>query len=385
MVELANGLTKIIRYVELKDNKFPIFDMTLSPYPNSWDGVSIPDLVEDKQRGMARVINNALRSIETNQDPRYVYNTDVIKDKRSLIEWKFNKYIPVRGSTRDAISPIQKDVIKAETQWILDYLKMRAETVTATSEITQGQTGSGSQTATEIAMATKNVDTRYSLISKIIGWQEKSLWIEWYNLYKRNYKNKIDQKLVMIRGIQGETIKEMGRENIITPTHDPDVYLESEVLSEAKRMNKLRIDTNLMNIVANVPEANVRFLAKEIAKDSNKKEDEINRIFPQTPDEKLADGENQLFFDKKPIPPAEVGQNHIMHLEKHAKLPEEDKKVIKHIKSHEAAQEIERMQPELAEQPQVSAQDQQRMMMQGAQPDQIAFDKTLTDQTFQSA
>jgi len=51
LITLGNSRTVIIRMIKLDyNNRWPLIDRTLYPMAANWDGVSIPDLTEDKQR-----------------------------------------------------------------------------------------------------------------------------------------------------------------------------------------------------------------------------------------------------------------------------------------------------------------------------------------------
>ncbi|MCP3684655.1 MAG: hypothetical protein GY861_18465 [bacterium] len=383
MVELANGVSEIIRYKVLSTEYWPFIDRSMSPQPDSWDGVSVAGLTEDKQRANARMINATLHSVETAINPRYIYDKRVIRNKRALQEWKFNKYVPADGPVGAALTPIPKDVPPiGVVDWTVQSLRSIGQTAAATPNIQQGQVSSENKTATEIASVQQNVDQRFSKISKVFGWSERDFWEEWYRMYKR-HMGSFEEKVVAIRGVQGEAMRTLKKDDIISKNLDPIVKVESSVLSEAKRLNQLQADTNLFSVLSGVPDTNIRFLAKEIAKDSKKDASEIDRLFPPTPDEKVAREENELVLKGKVAPPAEVGQDHAMHRMLHAKL-DESKKKDQHMKTHDAAEMLEVQNPDLKGEPQLGMQDQRRLMMEQTQPG-VKTENKLQDQTFQAA
>jgi hypothetical protein len=72
-------------------DRWPIIDRTLFPIAHDWDGVSIPDLIEDKQRARAKMINLGLDSAIADLHPMYRYNKKKIRNKNdlnfALIRW----------------------------------------------------------------------------------------------------------------------------------------------------------------------------------------------------------------------------------------------------------------------------------------------------------
>ncbi len=384
IVELADGLTEVVRYIELKTDYWPVFDRTLSPQTDSWDGVSISDMTEDKQRANARLLNNVLRSVETTVDPRYIYDKRVIRNKRTLIEHKFNKYVPADGPIGAAIAPIPKDIPRIDAvNWVRETLGNVAEAATATPELKTGQVGTTNKTATELALVNQKVDDRFSLLSKVFGWSEKDFWREWYRMYERNMSNRVDEKMVIVKGPGGESVKPMKKEDIVSREISPDVKVDSEILSEARRMNKLNALSNLKMQLAQSPGVNIRYLDQQLAAASGLDIEEANRLLPKSPDEMNAELENKKILDNKYPGDAETGEDHAMHFETHAKMDQEDKNLVRHIKTHDAAIILEQDNAELQKQPQLNTQDQERLMMQGEGQETQA--PQIQDQTFQTA
>jgi hypothetical protein len=57
IVGVGNSKTKLVRLTEIKEDRWPAINRKLFPNSHDWDGVSIPDLVEDKQRARAILQN----------------------------------------------------------------------------------------------------------------------------------------------------------------------------------------------------------------------------------------------------------------------------------------------------------------------------------------
>lgn len=342
-VTLANNRKKVIRYHVLKDKNIPIIDRRIYPMPNSFDGISIPDLVEDKQRARAVLQNLGLKGAKANLHPMYLFNTNKIKNRADL-NFDFNKFIPVDGDTTNAVQVMPKDTIKQEVQYIMNVLDASAQKATATPDIQQGATGNEKRSATELSLQTQKVDTRYSLSAKIFGWSEKRFWRQWHNLYKEHFKDGIDEKVVRVVGALGAAYRPFRREDIVSTT-DLDVSVESRVLSEAKRFNQARSFEGFLAIIAKDPNANIRYGFKHLGKLKGIKKDEIDLLLPPTIEELRAEDENAQ-LEKDELVEVMATDNHITHLEIHNKLSDTPAKFA-HIQAHKRAMLLARVRPDL--------------------------------------
>ncbi len=364
LVTLANNRSLVVGYKILWTNKdqtrryIPIEDRVIYPVPFNWDSVSVPDMVEDKQRARAAIQNLTLQGIKCGLYPMYLYDRTRIKNRSDLTKFQFNKTIPVDGDIGGAVAEVPRQTVKNDTTWILNELDAAAQGATATPDIQQGNITKVQRTATELSLAAKGVDTRYSLSAKIFGWSEKRFWRQWYNLYKKHFNEKIDKKIIRIKGIN-TVFRPLLRDNIISRV-DPDIKIESTVISEAKDLANLQKFSNLLAHILQDPNANRKYALKKYAKLSGLRQDEINKIFPKSIDEWEAEKENENLNKNKPAE-IRMSQNHDLHLEIHeAANPTASTEA--HILAHKIALLIGREQPEiLPEQKLASAQEQQSL------------------------
>lgn len=346
MVHLALNRKKVIRFVELPDmfqSVWPLVDRACFPMSNDWDGVSIPDLVEDKQRARAVATNLALKGIKANLHPRFIFNTQKIK-RTYLLNSEINNHIPSDGDPSGAIVPVQRQAIQSEVNWILGMLDSSAQRSTATPEILQGQVGNDKRTATEIEKVSRGSDTRYSLAVKIWGWSEKMFWQIWYLLYKENFAQDIDEKVIRINGANSNLWRKLLRDNIISNI-DPDVVVESKILADAKRQVKLQGFTNFANLALSFPGANKLFTLREIGLANGVPRDLVYLVIPETQDELLAREENKQLDENKKV---EVGvdDDHVVHIELHNRAAETPQKFA-HVEAHKTALRLKKTRPDL--------------------------------------
>lgn len=343
LVTLADNKTKVVRYTEIKGKLIPILDRSLYPIADDWDGVSIPDLVEDKQRARAKLQNLGIKVAEAGLYPMYLFDSNKITNKADL-NYEQNKFISVNGSPNGAVEVMQKDTIKSDVSWIMDTLDQAGQKATATPDMQSGSVGDTKRTATELNIVNNKVDTRYSLSAKIFGWSEKRFWQQWYFLYKTYFVSGISEKSIRVSGVLGAKYRPLRRENIIASV-DPDVKVESRVLNEARNYNLLQSFRGYVQMIAQDPNANLRYAMKKMGKLTGLKKDEIDQLFPPTIDEMIAEDENKK-LEKNELVLVQATDDNPIHLEIHNKLSDTPAKFA-HIEAHKQAMILKKTNPEL--------------------------------------
>ena len=360
LVTLGNSRSVIVRLTELKYNdKWPIIDRPFYPMSNDWDGVSIPDLTEDKQRAKAILINLGVKSAIADAIPQYIFNKDKIKNLNDL-NVKSQKYIGVNGDTNGAIVPMNKATVHQYVGLIMDMLDGAAQKATATPEIQQGIVSSKQRTLGELELVSSKVDTRYSMSAKIYGWSERSYWRQYYVLYKKHFKDEIDEKIIRIQGALAPEWRPLTRENIIS-TIDPDVRIESKVISEGKRQRDQQAFAGSAQLAIQNPENDRRYIEKKAMRLAGSSKEEIDAMFPPTIDEIQAGKENEI-LDAKKLPKISIDDNHQVHRQIHGKANQNAYSVA-HIRAHEKLMIIKRDRQDLFQQQQpipVEGQGQQQ-------------------------
>lgn len=346
LVTLSEKRTSVIRYKVLDDQEvWPIDERVCYKMAHDWDGVSIPDLIEDKQRARSVVQNTALAGVKSGQNPTYIYDSTKIKNRGNL-DIDFNKHVPIDGPPSGSVQIVERQQVKSEVDWILNVLDNAAQKATATPDIQQGAGSGGSNTATETNLQASKVDTRYSLTAKLWGWSERSFWQKWYQLYKRHFADLIDEKNIRINGSMGPKWRKLTRENIVSKI-DPDIKIESKVVTEAKNVNDLqKYRLFLKDIMATAPDqANTRFALREIGKLSGFKRDMVDQVLPPTMDEMESEEEN-VQLDNNTKVKVKITDDDFVHMEVHNKAADTPAKYA-HIRAHRKAMMLKRSNPEL--------------------------------------
>ena len=346
LVTLGNMRTAIVRLVKIPYNsgkRWPMQDRAFYPMSNDWDGVSIPDLTEDKQRAKAVLLNLGLISAKNDALGQYLYDQTRIKNKNDL-NFKNNKFIGVDGRVDNAMQPVQKSTVHQYVNMIMDILDTSAQRATATPEIQQGIPSETQRTLGELNLVSSKVDTRYSMSAKIYGWSERRYWLQWYMQYKLHFKDKIDKKIVRIQGALAPKFREFTRENIISFV-DPDLKVESLVVSEATRVREQQGFSQFASFAIQDPENNRRYIMKHMAKLNGMNKEQINMMFPPTVDEMQATDENDELNASK-LPKISVQDNHQEHIEVHNKA-NQTPEMVAHIRAHKKLMVIKRDRPDL--------------------------------------
>ena len=344
LVTLGNTGTVLVRMIKLDLNGiWPLIDRSLYPMAANWDGVSIPDLTEDKQRARAMLLNIGMESATAEVTPSYLFDQTKIKNKNDL-NLRINKFIGVDGPVGDAMQPVQKSTAHNFATLIMEALDVSAQRATAATEIRQGIQSKTDRTLGEQQLATAGGDKRFGMSAKIFGWSERAFWQLWYVLYKKHFKNEIDEKVIRIQGVTAPIFRTLTRENIISNV-DPDVRIESKIISEAKREREKAGFNAYLAIALQDPEANRRFLQKKGARLNGMPQEEVDIAWPKTVDEIQAEEENIVLNSGK-LAPLSVTDDHLTHIDIHSKA-NQNAWSIAHIQMHKRMMIIKRDRPDL--------------------------------------
>jgi hypothetical protein len=348
IITTANGNKLVVREQDINGDRWPIIDRALFPIAHDWDGVSIPDLIEDKQRARAKMINLGLDSAIADLHPMYLYNKKKIRNKNDL-NFAFNKMVGVSGDVNNAVMPMNKaSTLTAQVQNILTILDMAAQKSVSAPEISQGVSPTEERTLGENEMVAAARSARMSLAAAIFGWSERRFWNQWYWLYKKHFKEDIDEKVIRIKGPLATAWRTLTRENIVAEV-DPDVYVESRRVAEAKRKRDFGEFSAFAQIAMQDPSTNRRYLLRRLGRISRLKSAELFFMFPPTIDELKAEDENQLLNDNKFVHGTAFDDDAV-HLEKH-KDAASTPATMAHVEFHKKMMMLKRENPASFPQP----------------------------------
>ena len=373
IVELSNDRSLIVRLTPVNDKRFPIIDRSCFPISHDWDGVNIFDILEDKQRFRAVLLNVFGDSAKADAYPMYLFDKNKLK-KEIDKSFAFNKWLPVDGEIGNAAMPLQKASPGQQVQFILEFLDQSAQKALATPELQSGKVTSERRTATELELVASKVDTRYSLTARVFGWSEKMFWNQWYKIYDRDFDKDIHKKVIRLAGAFGPQWREITRDSIITTNPlGPDIKIESKNISEARKLRNYNLVQNyIMSVVQSPVDKDMLYGLRKLGKLIMPK-DEVERLLPLTIDERKAKEENlKLNEDENVKILAE--EDHNVHLRMHS-MAKDTNAAKSHIKAHEMALMIAKAMPEMFPQlmpPQMQQEMQKEKMGQSGQVSQSA-------------
>ena len=179
-----------------------------------------------------------------------------------------------------------------------------------------------------------------SLASRIWSWSEMRFWKQWYWLYKKNFKEEIDEKVIRISGALGSGWRTLTKENIIGFV-DPDVFVESKRIVEQQRARQFQEFMAVAQVALQDPQTDRRFTMRRLARISRMKKDEISMMFPPTIHELRAEEENRQLSDNK-MATISPFDDDATHIREHIKAAETPAKLL-HIEAHKRMMFVKEM------------------------------------------
>jgi hypothetical protein len=373
LVEAGNKGNTVVRLQAVKTDYWPLNEARVYPDPHTLLTPGCPDFTEDKQRARAIIQNYTLDAAKLDVLPMYLFDKGKIKNKSQLRDWKAGKMIEGEGVDGNTIIPLNKPSIHGFSQAIMQELETNAQKALATPELQQGVLYAQKRSATEIAEASANVDTRYSLTASLFAHSEENAAYMWYDQYKRNFKKGIDKKTVRLIGAFGPKPLPISFDSFKFK-RDPDVKIESRVISQARKKDLVNKLLQYGQIMLQTPGASIRSFAKFAGRQMFSKA-QVDMFLPPTVDEMKAESENELINDNKlegvvnglPMKvEVDPTDDHATHMEIHGKSADTKAKFA-HIEAHKRAMMLQRTMPELFPplQPQQPGQPPQIQPLQG--------------------
>lgn len=345
LVEAGNEGNTIVRLSKAPFDYWQVEISRIYPDPHVFLTPGVPDFTEDKQRARAILQNYTLDAAKLDVLPMWLFDKKHIKNKQQLRDWKAGKVIEGEDINANTMFPLTKPSIHQFTDNLMNQLELNAQKALATPEIQQGMLFEQKRTATEIAQASANVDTRYSLTASLFSQSEQNTAYMWYDQYKKHFKAGIDKKTVRIVGAFGPKAMPITQDTFKFK-RDPDVKIESRYITQAKKKEQRANMAAYGQILLTTPGSNIRYFAKKFGRLMFPK-DEVDRLLPPTIDEMRAEDENdKLNANTLKGVQIEPTDDHKTHLEIHSKAADTKAKFA-HIEAHKKAMMMQRNMPEL--------------------------------------
>ena len=351
---------KIVRTLKWEDEMWPLVQRNLFPMPGDVFGVSVPDLVEDKQRARNILLNLGLMDAKAQLYPMYVYDRNAISVSTDL-SFNFNKWIPADGKPSESVMPLPKNSVGEWVSYIMDTIDSAAQKATGATNLQQGAQNEKPRSANEVVRQDNNADDRITTGMRVFGWSEKDFTNWWLKNYKKFFTS-LQEKIIRIDGAFGPKFHYV-KGDAFQFEEDPDVYIESKVLNDAKNQDMSQRFVAYTNIIAQDQSVNRRYWNKMGAKVvAGLDSEQVVRLYPETADEMRAKMENDSLSDNKLVQ-ISINDDHHTHLIIHAQA-DSTKASIVHIAAHQKAIMIQRQmqQQNSNAQPQPGSQPQGNQM-----------------------
>ncbi len=303
-----------------KNSNWPIIVKESFRVPHSSVPVSVADLLEDKHRAKAVLLNLAYIAAKDQANPLYWYDPAKVQDVAQFLSRQINQHIPVEGDGALAVGPIQK--ASAMTQDLISFIQMmdaEAEEPIGTGKPMQNASGKGDQTATQAALDQQLNDVAQSLQSKVMQFGEQEFWGQWFHRYAK-HADELKTKMANIVGVNGVTTHIIDMKDFNTD-YPPGVLVYSAKEAEYKEL-VLRRDLSqaLPVLIQSMDADGLRNFYKHVYWPKFLQDPSlIDVMFPKTMDEMNAEAENEQLADNM-MPDVKETDNHTTHIYTHMML-----------------------------------------------------------------
>jgi hypothetical protein len=295
--------------------------------------VSIADLLEDKHRAKAVLLNLAFIAAKDQANPVYGYNPDKVRDVSQFFSRQINQHIPMDDET--AAWPLNKNAaMSADLQAFIQYLDAEAEEPMGAGRPMAPTSSQEVGTATQAAIAQQLNDMAQSLLSKVLQFGEKEFWAQWFHRYAK-HADELKEKTANIVGIKGVDTQIINLKDFHSD-FPPGVMVYSAKEAEYKDLVKRRDYMTLYpNLMQSLEPEGMRNFNKHVffplfVEDSAL----IDIMFPKTIDEIRAEAENEQLANGQ-MPEVLETDEHTTHIYTHMMLNPKTWQAWFHIAEHE--------------------------------------------------
>lgn len=367
MVIFLNDFNTIVRYEELKFDELPFITRPLYPVTNAKNLISIPYLVQDKQKAKQALNNLAIENEIKKQTGLWVFDDSKITDYRSLLQ-QTGGFIPIQGSTQGVIDRIPQGSTDNATDFILDSLSQAENRDVGITQQQRGSLTDNVRSAREIAATSESADNRALAIRRRWKTDISEYVIQSIRIYDNLSSGNFHNKIIRVSGDLEDEFLDLSRREF-KRVADVDVEVIDTLEEEEKRIQELPYTDRIFQQALAYQGTNRRELMKYTSKKLGITREEIDKLYPPTGDERLARIENTQLANKEDVP-ISILQNHEEHLIVHENA-ESNSATKAHIQRHILAmiaiQQNQRVRQRLAE---MQAQEQAAQEQQQGQGQQ---------------
>lgn len=329
-------------------NKWPIVVKESFRVPHSSLPISVADLLEDKHRAKAVLLNLAYIAAKDQANPLYWYDPDKVKDVSQFLSRQVNQHIPVEGDGTLAVGPIAK--ASAMTADLISFIQMmdaEAENPIGAGKPMDNASGSSDKTATQAALNQQLNDMAQSLQSKVMQFGETEFWAAWFHRYAK-HGPELKEKMANIVGVKGVDTKVIDL-SVFKTDFPPGVMVYSAKEAEYKNLVKRRDMMQLFPELAGTLDPDgMRNFQKHVFWPLMLEDPSlIDIMFPKTLDEMKAEGENEQLKENK-MPDVADTDEHITHIYTHMMVQPKTWALGLHLDWHQKLLAEQKKQEQLA-------------------------------------
>lgn len=318
-----------------KGSNWPIVVKESFRVPHSSLPISVADLLEDKHRAKAVLLNLAYVAAKDQANPLYWYDPAKVQDVSQFLSRQINQHIPVEGDGSLAVGPIQK--ASAMTSDLISFIQMmdaEAENPIGAGKPMESAGGASAKTATQAALDQQLNDMAQSLQSKVMQFGEAEFWSHWFHRYAKHAQD-LKEKMANIVGVKGVDTQIIDL-SVFQTDFPPGVLVYSAKEAEYKDLVKRRDYMELYPALAQTLEPDgMRNFQKHVffplfLQDPSL----IDVMFPKTLDEMKAEGENEQLKEDI-MPDVLETDEHTTHIYTHMMVQPKTHAVWLHLDWHQ--------------------------------------------------
>ena len=300
-----------------KQSNWPLVRQQSFRVPHTSLPVSVADLLDDKHRAYAVLLNLGFIAAKDTANPIYLYDPDKVRDVSQFLSRNIAQHIPVEGDPGMAVQPMAKtSPMTADQMGFINLLKQEAEGPVGAGQPMSSGTAPSQQTATQSALDQQLNDLAQSLQSKVMQFGKKDFWSQWFHRYAKNAEA-LDYKMANIVGVKGVDSHMINLKDFQTD-FPPGIQVYSAKEAEYKNLVKRRDYMQMYPALAQTLQPDgLRNFQKHVffplfVEDPSL----IDVMFPDSLDEMKAEGENEQLQEGMLAEVADT-DDHTTHLYMH--------------------------------------------------------------------
>lgn len=285
-----------------------------SPNPHDYYGVSVPDLLKDKQTRFSKLFNlEYTRALRDSFGDDVFYNPEKVKNTLDLKTPSVEgRWIEMNVEPGENVAGQFWTAPKSQPNTKADVMMSRLEQESTKSigidPMSAGIGGDQNRTLGESQMIQQNANIRFGLITKISKWWDIDFWKVYYRSLQYNLKG---EKIVRLTRSIGDYYTTFKRDDIVGGA-SLDIKIMTK--SELKQMREKEMTAFFATYAADLADAQKQYQKNYLKRKKYRlqgwESEEIRLVVGETADETIAKADvERMNYGLEPLP-VEDGQEH---------------------------------------------------------------------------